>query len=55
MAVKIKSQHATALKSLETQFENDLSSRLARFEEEKNTLTRGFKDEICDLRKVIFT
>ena len=53
MVFKVNSQHATNLKSRESQFETDLVAQAARFEEEKYALTQRFKGEICDLRKVL--
>lgn len=54
MAVKITSQHAQDLKCRESQFESDLATQAARFEEEKHALTQRFKNEMCDLRKVLY-
>ena len=53
MAVKITSQHAVDLKCREFQFESDLATQAARFEEDKHALTQRFKNEMCDLRKVL--
>ena len=53
MAVKITSRHAADLKCRESQFESDLATQAAKFEEEKHALTQKFKNEICDLREVL--
>ena len=46
MAVKITSRHAVDLKYRESQFESDLATQAARFEEEKHALTQRFKNEM---------
>ena len=53
IAVKITSRHAADLKNRESQFECDLAVQAAKFEKEKQALTQRFKNEICDLRKVL--
>ena len=54
MTVKITSRHEADLKNRESQYECDLAMQAAKFEDEKRALTLRFKNEICDLRKVLY-
>ena len=54
MAVKITSRHEADLKNRESQYECDLAMQAAKFEDEKRALTLRFKNEICDLWKVLY-